>query len=107
MSLISDRIQKVTKARRWRDGHEPSWVTKAEFPNADSPLPSNVPDDPVQVGTLRQGDAFAFADGSGHGIVTGKATGLGMTMVDAGIGNCYIASTRLVIPSAAEANALG
>ena len=103
MTIIADRIQKATRARRFRDGYEPSWIHKADtFNPPEAKLPSAEPDQPVELGALEEGDAFAYADGSGHGIVTGAATGIAMTQVDTGTGNRYVSATTPVVCSAPE-----
>lgn len=102
MSLSADRMTKAVKARRFRPGHEPEWIAKAWTFNDpdDASLPSAEQDEPVELGGLEEGDAFAFADGSGHGIVTGRATGLAMTRIEDGAGHRYVPPTTPVIRSA-------
>jgi hypothetical protein len=104
MTIIQDRITKATRARRFQDGYEPDWVRKAEtFNPPEAKLPSAEPDQPVEIGSLGEGDAFQIVGGA-HGIVTGAPRN-GLALVNVGVGNRYIAGTTLVIQSAPDSTA--
>lgn len=98
--IISDRIRGAAKARRFAEGHEPSWIAKASWTfNGDEQLKDDEATETTTLGALRPGDGFRLADGSAtatHGTVTGPVTGIGMVMVDTGTGNRYVPAATTV-----------
>ena len=92
--IIGDRINKATKARRFRLGTEPDWVGKASaYPNANTTLPSDNPDAPVEVGTLEPGDASQIIGGS-HGLVKAPARNGFALINDGGVDRYVVTALR-------------
>lgn len=104
MNLIADRIQKAAAARRYRPGYGPPESVRKmaawTFNPPEAKLPSAEPDQPVEVGSLAEGNTFQIVGGS-HGIVKAPARNGFVLINDGGVDRYVVASTA-VIRSAPE-----